>query len=96
MSVAFRPADARIAGDRYWRGMKNYQKGPQKKIDIYVVRIGNNGNLMNSRPCANCTQEFKKYNIRRIYYSNERGEIVYERAEDMVSTHISKGNRARV
>jgi hypothetical protein len=51
---------------------------------------------MNSRPCMHCLTEIKKYDIRRVYYSDTDGSIVYESAAKMTSTHASKGNRKKV
>lgn len=48
--------------------------------DIYVVRIAPafNNCLKNSKPCRNCTNFIKKYNLRNIYYStNDRYENLY-------------------
>lgn len=65
-------------------------------IDIIVIRVNNNNNnniitLKNSRPCSQCIETLQKYNIRKVYYSNEFGNIVYENLHDMQKIHISAG-----
>lgn len=48
-----------------------YDKNLLKLCDIYVVRIAPafNNCLKNSKPCKNCTNFIKKYNLRNTYYS---------------------------
>jgi len=57
-----------------------YNKKLLELCDIYVVRIAPafNNCLKNSKPCRNCTNFIKKYNLRNIYYStNDRYENLY-------------------
>lgn len=49
-----------------------------KGLDIFIIRIGKNYALRNSRPCQACISKLKEYKLRKAYYSNEKGEIVYE------------------
>lgn len=48
-----------------------YNKKILEFCDIYVVRIAPafNNSLRNSKPCRNCTNFIKKYNLRNTYYS---------------------------
>lgn len=49
-----------------------YNKKLLELCDIYVVRIAPitfDNYLKNSKPCKNCTNFIKKYNLRNIYYS---------------------------
>ncbi len=55
--------------------------------DIIVIRYSNN--MKNSRPCNNCIKNMKKKGIRKVYYSNDTGEIVYEYIEEMEEKHDS-------
>jgi hypothetical protein len=73
-----------------------------KKYDIFVIRIGcsnntckldNNIQLVNSRPCYHCLNMMKVIGIRRVYYTNDIGEIIYENVKDMFSIHISNISR---
>lgn len=48
-----------------------YNKKLLELCDIYVVRISNSLDncLRNSKPCKNCSNFIKKYNLRNVYYS---------------------------
>jgi deoxycytidylate deaminase len=62
-------------------------------VDIIVIRINNKMELKNSRPCNNCIEKLKSIGIRRVYYSNEIGEIVREDIDTMEKIHISYGDK---
>jgi cytidine deaminase len=63
-----------------------------KGLDILIIRIGEKSyNLRYSRPCNSCIQKLKERGIRKVYYSNEQGEIVYEFIENMPKIHDSSG-----
>lgn len=58
---------------------------------IVVVRFGKDGSLKNSRPCNQCLETMIKYKIKKILYSNENGDIITEKPENMEKIHISSG-----
>jgi len=60
-------------------------------MDIIVIRINKKLQLRNSRPCKDCIDELKQIGIRKVYYSNDNGDIVYEFVENMIKTHTSAG-----
>jgi hypothetical protein len=60
-----------------------------KKVDLIVVRVNKEGSLCISRPCCNCLSMMKAANIRRVYYVDKTGNIVYENVNDMISIHAS-------
>ena len=64
-----------------------------KKIDMYVIRIKNNGTLKYSRPCDSCIDLLRKRGVRKVYYSNHHGHLVYEYTDIMQKCHISSGFR---
>jgi hypothetical protein len=64
-----------------------------RSIDLVVVRYDNEGNARVSKPCVFCVFYFKELPIRRVYYYNEEGVLVYENKRDLVSTHMSCGSR---
>ena len=73
-----------------------FNKLPKKRVrgmDILVIRINKNFALKNSRPCAQCIDKLNKMGIRRVFYSNDEGNIVSELVEKMEKTHISSGTR---
>jgi len=53
----------------------------KKVIDLIIIRVGKNGNLKNSVPCAMCIRHMNRlngstsYKIRNVYYSNKNGNI---------------------
>jgi tRNA(Arg) A34 adenosine deaminase TadA len=73
-----------------------FERLPKKKVrgmDILVIRINKNLALRNSRPCTQCIEKLSKLGIRKVYYSNEEGNIVWEFVEQMEKTHISSGTK---
>jgi deoxycytidylate deaminase len=76
--------------------MSIFEKIPKRLVrgmDIIVIRINRSSKLRNSRPCQDCIDEMKRIGIRKVYYSDDNGEIVYEFVDDMVKTHTSAGMR---
>lgn len=67
-----------------------------KGMDILIIRINQNNNCNNrklkiSRPCNNCIDTLRKFDIRKVYYSDEYGNIVFEYLYDMQKKHTSAG-----
>lgn len=68
-----------------------------------VIRVNQDGNLCNSRPCMMCFDYIVRAGIRKVYYSNELGEIdvinVKQQdvfADDQTTLQISHGVRCFV
>jgi len=61
--------------------------------DILVVRVNKSNNLRNSRPCNHCISTLCKLGIRKVYYSNDNGDIVYEFVQDMPFLHTSSAHK---
>lgn len=60
-----------------------------KKIEIVVIRVDmKTGELLNSQPCWNCTRKMKLLGIRKIHFSNDKGEIETHNLRDFEPTHI--------
>jgi len=87
--------------NKYIAKQKGKKSKKRPKVDILVIRITNNGNLKNSKPCLHCTLKLETFsdlvNIKNIYYSNDNGEIehikfntLYKNKHECV---ISYGNR---
>jgi len=73
-----------------------FEKIPKKKIrgmDILVIRVNKSLELKNSRPCNQCIEKLSKLGIRKVYYSNENGDIVWEFVEQMEKNYVSAGTR---
>lgn len=54
----------------------------REKYDILVIRISN-GNIVESSPCLMCVNFMKLYNIRRVYFSNDNGQISYMKVSEI-------------
>ena len=64
-----------------------------KKIDIIVYRVGNDDQLLESKPCSECIKVLKKFNVKGVYYSKRNGTICYERIRNIKSNHLSQLTR---
>jgi deoxycytidylate deaminase len=47
------------------------------------------GDLVNSKPCNTCIYYMQLYGIKSVYYSNEDGEIVKEKINNITADHMS-------
>lgn len=56
---------------------------------MIVIRVNNKGELCSSRPCYNCLDMMKTVGIKRVYYSDDKGNIVVETVKDMISIQAS-------
>jgi len=63
-----------------------------KGMDILIIGIGKTCKLRNSRPCNNCIESMREKGVRKVYYSNSDGEIVYEFLDEMAKIHESSGH----
>lgn len=73
---------------------KCLKKNITKKINIYIVRISNAGELMCSAPCIDCFLKMKEFNIRSIIYVDHSGNTVKRNFDDFHTSHRSSGNKA--
>jgi pyrimidine deaminase RibD-like protein len=64
------------------------------KADLYVFRF-DDGEIKNSKPCADCTKLIKKSGIRRVYYTyvdEQQGPgIVIAKAQSLKSDYVTRG-----
>ena len=63
-------------------------------IRINKINIDIEMQFKNSAPCSNCVKFLKQYNIQKIIYSIDDGNLHFERVKDLIGTHISRGQRA--
>jgi hypothetical protein len=47
-----------------------------KDYSMVVLRVDRKGNLANSKPCCGCQSVIKQFNIREVWYSDSKGEVV--------------------
>lgn len=66
-----------------------------KGMDILIIRVTKSLTLRNSRPCNVCIDKLRQRGIRKAYYSNSEGQIVYEFVDSMPKLHASSGCKAR-
>ncbi len=64
-------------------------------LDIIVIRSGKD-KLKYSRPCDSCIEFLKKKGFRKIYYSNEKGQIECEYIHEMEKKHVSSGKKFKL
>ena len=64
-----------------------------RMLDLVVIRISKNGSLCNSMPCKNCIETLRKIGIKRIFYSDDNGNILVEDAKNITNNHVSAFNR---
>lgn len=70
-----------------YRGNRNPRR--MRHMDLYVVRLGNNDSMMDSKPCTCCVKALRKMGVKRVYYSCNAGTVRMEKVCDMKSTHLS-------
>ncbi len=78
-----------------FKKIKKYKNTP-KKLDLFVIRITNSGNLAESRPCFHCIDILSKsrLHICNVYYSTSSGTIVCETFDNLKfnsKKYITKG-----
>ena len=61
-------------------------------ISLIVLRTNSNGDLLNSKPYADCIKYIKKHKIKKIYYSTENG-FMCEKSSEIKNDHITYHNR---
>ena len=55
---------------------------------MVVIRVDSLGNLLDSKPCAECTKVLKHYGLKKIYYSVPGG-LVVANIRNFESDHLS-------
>jgi deoxycytidylate deaminase len=92
--------EIKINNESYYKTMHAeitvFEKLPKRKfagMDILVIRVNKNLVLKNSRPCNQCIEKLIKLDIRKVYYSNGEGKIVWEFVKNMEKYHISSGTQ---
>lgn len=66
-----------------------------RNAEMVVVRKPNSENInhyLESRPCNECIKLLKQLGIKKVHYSDEKGEIITEKVKDMEFRHDTPGN----
>ncbi len=61
----------------------------RKKLEMFVIRVNQMGDLVNSKPCNTCIYYMQLYGIKSVYYSNEDGIIIKEKISNITPDHLS-------
>ena len=67
-----------------------------KKYKFYVVRVMNNSEEISfgmSKPCKECAELLRNYQIKCLYYSNDKGTFTKVNVCDLISKHMSYAQR---
>ena len=51
--------------------LRCYRRTELKNTTLYVVRLGKDDTLRNSKPCRHCARVIQKYELAKTYYSTE-------------------------
>ena len=62
------------------------------KINIIVIRW-NGVKFVNSQPCKYCNRLLENLGVKNIYYSDDDGDIIYERVKNLKTDHLSMARR---
>lgn len=66
----------------------NFIRKKTKKLIIYVTK----SNYGNSKPCSHCIDTLKYYGIKKIYYTNDKCQIIKDNINTITTNHISEGH----
>lgn len=66
----------------------------KNKINLYIVRVSEEGEYRNSAPCNQCVDTLKQYNIKMIIYSTAEGTLKKCKLVHYTNNHMSGGEKA--
>jgi hypothetical protein len=74
--------------------VKNVPRNIQRQLNnvqLLVIRIGgrNKSSFIDSKPCKHCINYMRSLGLKKIYYTDSNGSIIYEKVRDMQSEHVS-------
>lgn len=49
--------------------LKRLSESDLKKCELIIIRINNQGEYLDSKPCANCSKLIQRYSIKKVFYS---------------------------
>ena len=64
------------------------------KINLYIIRVTNNGDLGCSAPCIECTETMKQFNIKTLTYVTNDGDPVKKNFNEYFTDYKSSGAMA--
>ena len=60
-----------------------------KKYVVWSLRYDKQGNLKNGKPCFHCKQTLLQYGFRTIIYSDDNGDLIKTRLDNLDSKQSS-------
>ena len=76
--------------DAIYNCKSRFRKIKTKNLKMIVIRISATDQLLNSKPCLNCTHLIREYGIRKIYYINEENKLVFDRVDQLHSYRLQE------
>ncbi len=70
---------------------KIMKKNIRGKINMYITRVTNNGDLGCSAPCMECTETMKQFNIKTLTYVGHDGDAIKKNFREYSSSYLSSG-----
>ena len=58
--------------DAIYNSLKKVKEEDLKKCELVIIRINNNGECLDSKPCSNCSKLINRYSIKKVFYSCAR------------------------
>jgi len=69
-----------------------YKEANRKKYTMIIVRMRRDDEkLMCSKPCSMCLDILKKFRVKKVYYTNDDGNIENIRIGKLITDFISRG-----
>lgn len=56
------------------------------KCTLVIIRINRQGDIVSSKPCADCVKHIKHYGIKKIFYSSDDG-FKFVSSDNLENTH---------
>ena len=64
-------------------------------VDLVIIRVRCDGSTAMAKPCADCVPCIKmEKRVRYVFYTNQKGVLVKERAMDMYNSHKCSARKA--
>jgi deoxycytidylate deaminase len=74
-------------------GIRGRKAIARRKLHVVVIRINNNNEITESKPCSHCVDVMRSYGIRKVTYSTKKGDLVTE-SLNIIVTQPSVGYRS--
>lgn len=72
--------------------IRKYPKQKRSELDLYVVRISDNGDMKYAKPCRDCTEAIQSFGIKRVYYSYSECSGKFNTRDDPKETYTVRSS----